>query len=387
MQQQPVKSMQQSSAGSLFDQQMQQSIQLQTINSTQHQQQVNSIPPSNTMQSIHQPNPVSVFDQQMQKQSVNGMQSVNSMQPPSSIFDQQMQQQSSVLHHQLEQQIQHMNSIPQSSVFDQQNGSIVFDQQQQQIATSVFDQTQSLSVFDQQQNQQLQSSIQHHLDASTPSTSLQSVFDQQLEAIHQQQQTLQPSSSVFDQHIDVSSFTQPSSDPAPPSDALPVVEEVKVHLYSGNEPPTFGGGGEGDVLMDPASLQSIIQSEAAKAAESQPPPFKKQKMEWKPADNSLLTEAVEACGLLEWESVGERLGRSAAECEAQWINIQPRKGKWEKGEDEKLVAAYRDVYESEPTPPNTAGMMFWYKVAGFIPGRSGVQCMARYNETLDPSLK
>ena len=173
------------------------------------------------------------------------------------------------------------------------------------------------------------------------------------------------------------------------TDTLPgVVSDVKVELYTGTLPPNFGGD---DVLMDPAALQSILhdQAAAAKAAEAgSAPPFKKQKMEWKPADNSLLTEAVEACGADgQWEAVAERMGRSAVDCEAQWMAIQPRKGKWEKDEDEKLVAAFRDVTESEKTPSNSAGMLFWYKVAGFIPGRSGVQCMARYNETLDPSLK
>jgi hypothetical protein len=165
----------------------------------------------------------------------------------------------------------------------------------------------------------------------------------------------------------------------------------------------MGGGEKGNVIASAAEEEL----KSKKSVEAMlPPPFKKQKGEdatalstcdesghgWLPSENSILTEAVEACGEGNWEEVSKRvLNRSAIECASQWTAIQPKKGKWSKDEDAKLVAAYSNVYESENSstdiPPNTSGMLFWYKVAGFIPGRSAVQCMARYSETLDPSLK
>ncbi|KAJ3311014.1 Myblike DNAbinding domain-containing protein [Boothiomyces sp. JEL0838] len=125
-----------------------------------------------------------------------------------------------------------------------------------------------------------------------------------------------------------------------------------------------------------------------------PPPFKKQKTEeteWTPQDNQLLIETVEQLGQ-KWTEVAQKLNRTAQQCQQHYVNICPRKGKWSKQEDQQLLAAYKALYEQElaannGTAPNTQVTTFWYKVAESIVGRSGQQCMARYNETLDPSVK
>ncbi|KAJ3323007.1 Myblike DNAbinding domain-containing protein [Boothiomyces sp. JEL0866] len=125
-----------------------------------------------------------------------------------------------------------------------------------------------------------------------------------------------------------------------------------------------------------------------------PPPFKKQKteeQEWTAQDNQLLIETVEQVGQ-KWTEVAQKLNRTPQQCQQHYVNICPRKGKWSKQEDQQLLAAYKTLYEQEMaanngTAPNTQVTTFWYKVAESIVGRSGQQCMARYNETLDPSVK
>ncbi|KAJ3271476.1 Myblike DNAbinding domain-containing protein [Terramyces sp. JEL0728] len=125
-----------------------------------------------------------------------------------------------------------------------------------------------------------------------------------------------------------------------------------------------------------------------------PPPFKKQKTEeteWTALDNQLLIETVEQLGQ-KWADVGQKLNRTPQQCQQHYVNICPRKGKWSKQEDQQLLSAYKTLYDQElsannGTAPNTQVTTFWYKVAESIVGRSGQQCMARYNETLDPSVK
>ena len=134
------------------------------------------------------------------------------------------------------------------------------------------------------------------------------------------------------------------------------------------------------------------------------PPFKKQKSQtdgpegledesdWGPIENSLLSQAVEECGQ-NWNLVATKFpGKTASYCEYQWARIQPKKGKWSEEEDQRLTSAYRCMYDLETglnngQPPNTTQTIFWFKVAGWIPGRSGAQCVARYSEALDPAVK
>nr|KAJ3423262.1 hypothetical protein HK105_007129 [Polyrhizophydium stewartii] len=100
---------------------------------------------------------------------------------------------------------------------------------------------------------------------------------------------------------------------------------------------------------------------------------------------NILTHAVQQFGATEkWDQIATLLPkRTPEECQLRWnTHTQPRKGKWTEEEDRKLLSAYNAAIIRTPTP--NAG--FWNKIAESITGRSGPQCMARYNETLDPSV-
>jgi hypothetical protein len=124
------------------------------------------------------------------------------------------------------------------------------------------------------------------------------------------------------------------------------------------------------------------------------PPFKKQKQnpavtedgEWTVNDNATLSKAVEECGE-NWDVISTKHfpSKIPQQVEQHWRLIQPRKGKWSKEEDRKMLEAY-DMLKNEESPTITQ-TLFWYKVAAHIPGRSGQQCLARYSETLDPNVK
>ncbi|KAJ3345801.1 Myb-like DNA-binding domain protein [Kappamyces sp. JEL0680] len=145
---------------------------------------------------------------------------------------------------------------------------------------------------------------------------------------------------------------------------------------------------DGPVLHSKPSIEypnQVKKQKSEEAEESTDPNV------WTPNENSKLAEAVEEFGQV-WEKVASKFTHKTAQsCEAQWQAIQPKKGKWSDDEDAKLVTAYKLVFEQEkehyPEPPVTSSSLFWYKVAGHIPGRSGTQCMARYTETLDPNVK
>ena len=110
-----------------------------------------------------------------------------------------------------------------------------------------------------------------------------------------------------------------------------------------------------------------------------------------PEENTKLSESVDLHAQ-NWEVIGKLFPtRTIQELQDQWAEIQPKKGKWSKEEDEKLLAAYSLCSQEDPADPsiggNTASAVFWYKIAGYIPGRSGRQCQTRYIETLDPAVK
>jgi hypothetical protein len=122
-------------------------------------------------------------------------------------------------------------------------------------------------------------------------------------------------------------------------------------------------------------------------------PEKRQKIdakEWQPEENIELNQYAETFDK-DWTKVASKFeSKTAEQCMSQWHLIQPRHGKWLAEEDEQLLLTFQNFVEKETlengVPPNTTQTLFWYKVAGFIVGRSGKQCMARYTETLDPHV-
>eukprot|EP00842_Homolaphlyctis_polyrhiza_P004370 jgi/Hompol1/4934/HPOL_004046-RA len=111
---------------------------------------------------------------------------------------------------------------------------------------------------------------------------------------------------------------------------------------------------------------------------------------WRPHEDTILTEAVERLGTEgQWEAIAACLpGRSMVQCRKRWSSlVKPRRGKWMAEEDDMLLSAYGTLMRSIDASDTVVNSIFWNKVAEAIPGRSGQQCMARYTEALDPSVK
>ena len=259
----------------------------------------------------------------------------------------------------------------------------------------------------------------------TPSFQIPPDLTYQAPVATTQNQPTSLDSTIFSTNANTESILQMMNNGAPPvASVIPTSGQTQpISLFTGVSPPTFGGQtfdqnalnsflgsssqtastlSGGNSSTTPLAPSSVEQQQQQPMLNNKPsteyPPFKKQKSQddagdWSPYENSQLSEAVEELGQ-DWEMVSQRvLNRSAQECEAQWNDaIQPKKGKWDEDEDAALLTAYKSVYDQEVATnngqaPNTGSVLLWYKIAGFIAGRSAGQCMARYNETLDPSVK
>ncbi|KAI8906453.1 Homeodomain-like protein, partial [Gorgonomyces haynaldii] len=74
------------------------------------------------------------------------------------------------------------------------------------------------------------------------------------------------------------------------------------------------------------------------------------------------------------------------ECHDVYLGLKkPKKGKWSTAEDALLLQTFTKLSQEFP---NDLSLTFWNKVATqMMVLRTGSQCMARYQETLDPTLK
>ncbi|KAI9202626.1 Homeodomain-like protein [Polychytrium aggregatum] len=110
---------------------------------------------------------------------------------------------------------------------------------------------------------------------------------------------------------------------------------------------------------------------------------------WTHQEDALLRNAVAEFGSKSnWAKVAQQVpGRSAMQCSTRWsgaLNPAIKKGKWTKESDESLIAAYTKAVEAVGGNKEAVN---WSSIAECVPGRTGVQCMARYLEALDPSVR
>jgi hypothetical protein len=144
----------------------------------------------------------------------------------------------------------------------------------------------------------------------------------------------------------------------------------------------------------PAAKEKPRVKRKSKGKQSESPP-KKQKNsvqfnDWTAEENDLLEESVEILGENFIAIAKKFANRSVGECRNQWKLIKPKEGRWDEYEDRLMRASIQRVEEEEDAmdpPIVTSRTVFWNKVAQGTPGRSGRQCMTRYNETLDPIVR
>ncbi|KAI8928621.1 Homeodomain-like protein, partial [Entophlyctis helioformis] len=128
--------------------------------------------------------------------------------------------------------------------------------------------------------------------------------------------------------------------------------------------------------MTLANAVSSSGSTGASTPTTAVPPLSRK---WTLQETALLKEAVAKHGEKgQWDAVAADVPfRSADECEHRWeTHAKVKRGKWSKEEDNLLLVAFNELASA-----------FWSKVSESITGRSGQQCMARYTETLDPTVK
>ncbi|KAL9985551.1 hypothetical protein ACROYT_G007972 [Oculina patagonica] len=102
------------------------------------------------------------------------------------------------------------------------------------------------------------------------------------------------------------------------------------------------------------------------------------KSKWTPEDDQQLLEVVRIVGLGNWPKVASFLeGRQGDQCMYRYTQTLQlvRKGKWYDDEDELLKKAVAKY-----------GACNWYRIAEMVPGRSGPQCRERWVNALDPKI-
>ncbi|EOA15694.1 hypothetical protein CARUB_v10006404mg [Capsella rubella] len=103
--------------------------------------------------------------------------------------------------------------------------------------------------------------------------------------------------------------------------------------------------------------------------------------EWTAEEDDQLRAAVDLFGETDWQSVANVLhGRTGPQCSNRWKkSLHPsrtKKQKWSSEEDKRLKVAV-----------TLFGTKNWSKIAQFVPGRTGTQCLERWGNSLDPKLK
>ncbi|KAI8085838.1 Homeodomain-like protein [Gilbertella persicaria] len=103
---------------------------------------------------------------------------------------------------------------------------------------------------------------------------------------------------------------------------------------------------------------------------------------WTEQEDQLLSNAIQLYGPHAWTLIARHIpGRTPVQCSARWLgalNPQIHKGKWSKQEDDALTAAIASF---------KGKAIAWSQVAASIPNRTGIQCQARWTEALDPNVR
>lgn len=108
------------------------------------------------------------------------------------------------------------------------------------------------------------------------------------------------------------------------------------------------------------------------------------KGKWTAEEDEQLMAALKIYGTQNWQAVAQTLdGRTGQQCLHRYekaINPQIKRGRWTSDEDELLRQAVKPFIQSGATRIN------WSTVKLTVPGRTDVQCRERWVNILDPSI-
>ncbi|XP_022737915.1 transcription factor MYB3R-2-like isoform X2 [Durio zibethinus] len=101
---------------------------------------------------------------------------------------------------------------------------------------------------------------------------------------------------------------------------------------------------------------------------------------WTEEEDNLLTEAVKKCNARNWKKIAEFLpGRTDIQCLHRWqkvLNPGILKGPWTKEEDDHITMLVKKY-----------GCKRWSVIAKYLGGRIGKQCRERWYNHLDPTIR
>ncbi|KAL5181887.1 Transcription factor MYB3R-5 [Glycine soja] len=101
---------------------------------------------------------------------------------------------------------------------------------------------------------------------------------------------------------------------------------------------------------------------------------------WTEEEDKLLSEKVKKHNGRNWKKIAAYLpGRTDVQCLHRWqkvLNPDLVKGSWTKKEDDRLIELVRKY-----------GIKRWFFIAKYLPGRIGKQCRERWHNHLDPTVK
>ena len=176
-----------------------------------------------------------------------------------------------------------------------------------------------------------------------------------------------------------------SSQPRPPTPVSPLSEQKPKDLQSEQDQST----------TQPGNLPKRAQTISIADQKSKQPIYSK----WSAQEDDLLRTAVSQHGTRSWSEVAKQLpDRSALQCSNKWslLTSDIHKGNWSPEEDRILSNAVEEWTEkrsgsqsSENSVSKYRGMDIpWHDIASLLPRkRTGVQCQARWCESLDKSIR
>ncbi|KAI8077187.1 Homeodomain-like protein, partial [Thamnidium elegans] len=107
------------------------------------------------------------------------------------------------------------------------------------------------------------------------------------------------------------------------------------------------------------------------------------KKPWSKQESSQLSKLVDQIGLnSQWERIANELGtgRTISQCFSHYMayknNKQAKSLKWTSEEDKKLTEAVK-----------TFGNCNWQQIASMLKGRTGQQCLHRWEKSINPAIK
>ncbi|KAJ3031535.1 UNVERIFIED_CONTAM: Myb-like DNA-binding domain protein [Siphonaria sp. JEL0065] len=198
--------------------------------------------------------------------------------------------------------------------------------------------------------------------------------------------------------------TTPSPAPQSPEDSEDEDNESTFAPSGSQSPPPTSY--QQNPQKPSTTTTTISSSDSTAAATTQPPTNSPASADtiynkWSIQEDSLLRAAVarvtknhttDVSG--KWNRIATLVpGRTPTQCSARWqgaLNQEIVRGKWTAREDKLLIKAVEDEFKilNEAGEVNVdASDLNWQKLSTLVPGRTSVQCAARYQEALDPDIR